>query len=137
MIFFGVATAVLVVAALLIDEGEVVHLEATDAVGHHYEADLWIVELDGTLYLRANDDDLGWLARIRRDPKVDLERNEQTEEFIAKPLTDPVLRARVNQAMRKKYGIADELMERMSEPAEYVVVRLVPFADALPQGAAP
>ena len=61
MISFGVATAILVVAALLIDEGEVVHLETTDASGQHFEADLWIVDVGGTLYLRANDDDLGWL----------------------------------------------------------------------------
>ena len=137
MISFGVATAILVVAALLIDEGEVVHLETTDASGQHYEADLWIVDVGGTLYLRANDDDLGWLERIRSDPEVSLERDERSGAFIAKPLADPVVLEQVDRAIREKYGLADELMEQMSDPDQYVVVKLVPARPPVQGGIRP
>ena len=128
MISFGVATAVLVVGALLLDEGEVVHLETTDREGRHYEADLWIVDLDGVSYLRANDGDLGWLERLRENPRVSIERGTGDETFVATPLEDPRLRSRVDDAVREKYGLADRVMELMSEPDQYVVVRLVPEA---------
>ena len=128
MISFGVATAVLVVGALLLDEGEVVHLETTDREGRHYEADLWIVDLDGVSYLRANDGDLGWLERLRENPRVSIERGTVDETFVATPLEDPRLRSRVDGAVREKYGLADRVMELMSEPDQYVVVRLVPEA---------
>ena len=128
MIAFGVATAVLVVGALLLDEGEVVHLETTDREGRHYEADLWIVDLDGVSYLRANDGDRGWLERLRENPRVSIERGTVDETFVATPLEDPRLRSRVDGAGREKYGLADRVMELMSEPDQYVVVRLVPEA---------
>lgn len=128
MISFGVATAVLVVGALLLDEGEVVHLETTDREGRHYEADLWIVDLDGVSYLRANDGDLGWLERLRENPRVSIERGTVDETFVATPLEDPRLRSRVDGAVREKYGLADRVMELMSEPDQYVVVGLVPEA---------
>ena len=128
MIFFGVATAVLVVGALLLDEGEVVHLVTTDRDGHHYEADLWIVDLDGVSYLRANDDDLGWLERLRVLPQVSVERGDVEAAFVATPVDDPSLRGRVDRAIREKHGLADRVMELMSEPNQYVVVELVPEA---------
>jgi len=46
MLAIGAMTGILVVSALLLDEGEVVTL-LTEAEGRTYSTQLWIVEIDG------------------------------------------------------------------------------------------
>ena len=43
----------------------------------------------------------------------------------------------VDRAIREKYGLADELMEQMSDPDQYVVVKLVPTSPPVQGGIRP
>ena len=62
----------LVIAALLIPQGEVVTLHTSDANGDLQQTQLWIVDIEGQRYLRAVDPDSEWLSRLRADPNVEL-----------------------------------------------------------------
>jgi hypothetical protein len=70
----GIAVALLASASLWFDEGEAVTLITTDENGNEFETGLWIVELDGVSYPRAESEDAGWVERIRVRPDVQLDR---------------------------------------------------------------
>jgi hypothetical protein len=113
-----------VLGALWIDEGEVVTLSTVDAESHVHHTQLWTVELDGSRYLRASTADVGWLARLRAHPAVELDFGGLRAEFSATPLEDTGLRTRVNQAMANKYGFADRVWGALGDRGASVPIRL-------------
>ena len=96
----SVALLVLLVvgAALWIDEGEVVTLVTSDAVGQHFETELWIAEYQGTLYLRGLPS-RAWVERLRAVPRVELVRAGRTEIYDARVVEDPDETAAVEAVM--------------------------------------
>ena len=124
MIALGVAVFVLIAGALLIEEGEVVNLTTRDAASHTLETQLWIVDLDGSEYLRAGRAEAHWLERIRSRPEVVLMRAGVGSERVAVPLEDPQLRARVNRAMREKYGASERFFWLLRDLEASVPIRL-------------
>jgi hypothetical protein len=115
-----------VVASIAIDEGDVVHLITLDDEAGEQEADLWIVDLDGVLFLRANQPDVRWLERLRANPRVRLERGDVVSAYRAVPLSDEETRNRVHRAMSEKYGFADVTWNWMTNRADSVAIRLDP-----------
>ena len=115
-----------VAASIAIDEGEVVHLITLDDEVGEQEADLWIVDLDGVLFLRANQPDVRWLERLRANPRVRLERGDVVSAYRAVPLSDEETRNRVHRAMSEKYGFADVAWNWMTNRADSVAIRLDP-----------
>jgi hypothetical protein len=137
MVGVAVLCAAVVIAALLVPQGEVVTLHVRDVEGRSHPTQLWIVELDGFSYLRSGGPDTRWLARLRRDPGVTLgygHVGETPRPYIAVPIDgDPVLRARVGEAMAEKYRWADSLWSWLGDREHSIPIRLEPLpAEASP-----
>src|SRR3990172_13410335 len=66
-LILGGLLAVVAIGSGWIDEGEVVQLTTYDARAHGHETDLWIVDVDGRRYVRADLPGAEWLARLRAD----------------------------------------------------------------------
>lgn len=127
----GVAAlcAAVVIASLLVPQGEVVTLNVLDVEGRRHPTQLWIVELDDGPYLRAGDPNSEWLARLRDQPEVTLgagQAGEQPTPYLAEPIDDdPAQRARIGAAMAEKYGLADWLWSKIADRDHGVPIRLV------------
>ena len=120
---------VIVLAALMIDEGETVVLITSDAEGRPHETMLWVVEVEGTPYLRGGRE-AGWLARLRREPNVELERAGHLGSWRASPAEDGAILRSVNEAMALKYGFADRMLHLFADPEASVPIRLDRAPDA-------
>jgi hypothetical protein len=114
----------LVCGSQLVDEGEVVGLTTGD---DEQETDLWIVDLEDASYLRAGAPNVSWLARLRVQPAVTLERADSVRPFRAVPVDAPATLGQVNRAMAEKYGLADTLWGHVGDRSRAVAVRLEPL----------
>jgi hypothetical protein len=109
-LILGLLLAVVAIGSGWIDEGEVVQLTTYDARTHGHETDLWIVDVDGRLYLRADLPGAEWLERLRANPEAELRRDGTHERVRAAPVDDPAVRGAVDRAMAAKYGLVDRLV---------------------------
>ena len=107
-------------------EADVVRIVTRDADGDERDTSVWIVLVDGALYVRTNDS--RWLANIRRGSSVALRLAETTRPVSAEEVSDPAVTARVEAAFKEKYGFVQRVMSffRMREPS---VLRLRERAD--------
>jgi hypothetical protein len=129
----GCLVGALVLAVMLVPEGEVVTLSTLSPDGVEHETELWVVEGDGVpgaaagaLYLRAHSARAGWLERLRGQPQVELSRDGAERAYLAQVVANPETREGVNRAMARKYGISDRLLAWMADPSGSIPVRLVP-----------
>lgn len=121
------AAAIVTLSAFAIDEGEVVTLVSIDGANAQFETSVWIVEIDGVHWLRATRPDALWLARMRNHPEVGIVRGDhRRESFLAVPIDTPEGRAKINEAMARKYGAADGILRRFVDADRSVPVRLDP-----------
>lgn len=132
--FLGWTIGLVLAAALAVfglqmvasETGEVVVLH-TSADGAEQTTRLWVVELDGDLWLRSGGGDSGWYARLVAEPRVRLEREGRLASYTAEP--DPARRDAINAAMREKYGWRDRIIEILLGGRDAAVpVRLRPAA---------
>ena len=72
------------------------------------ETRLWVVDLDGTQYLRASPGS-GWYERLVASPEVALVRGGQSARYRAE--TRPAQAAEVNALMQAKYGWRDSYID--------------------------
>ena len=126
----GLALAVLAVVSSWVHEGEVVTLTTFDAEQHPRRSRLWIVEVDGARYVRADLRGARWVSRLRTRPQVELQRDGVHERCQAVPVDDPAVREAVGNAMEAKYGLLDELLDAVRDDEDTIPVRLDPIADA-------
>lgn len=126
LVAVGAVIAILVVGSMAVDEGEVVTLTTQDGGGATYDTQLWVVEIEGRLYLRSASPDAGWLQRLRERPEVVLLRDEEKLTFRAVLLDGGETTAAVNRAMAAKYGATDRFYSRLFSRERAVVVRLEP-----------
>ena len=144
IIFAGVVGALLLSVSLWLEEGEVVALVTQNDQGHEFETLLWIVDLEGVPYLRAESDEASWLDRIRARPDVELERAGRRAPYRAIPLDDARIREAVSREMSEKYGDLDRALVLLWDHTGSVPIRLQgrPPEDPMPHsdrrvGAAP
>jgi len=128
------AALVVLTSAFVLDEGEVVTLQTSNASGASFETSVWVVEDAGSLWLRAGRGNATWLARLRVRPEVTIERHGERRAFHAVPVEDDGARERVNAGMAAKYGAADRILARFVDHSRSVPIRLDPSASA-PAGA--
>lgn len=125
----GYLAGILVIGALLLDEGQVVTL-LTEEGGREYETHLWVADVDGRLYVRSNRPDSEWWGRIQVEPEVGLRwgdgLGEEVEFYTARRVTDASLRDRVGLALARKHGFADRVRAALTEDEESIVLELVP-----------
>jgi hypothetical protein len=122
----GIAVAAIVIASNTQDEGEVVTLITRNGSAADYDTQLWIVDWNGQLYLRAGSPRAHWLERLRANPLVTLKRQGETLAFTALPKDDPETRAAVNDHMAAKYGYADRLWGHLGDRRRSVPILLEP-----------
>jgi hypothetical protein len=137
MLLGGVAVVTLVLAALWVDEGEVVTLVTFDSREQAFDTDVWIVDVEGRAYVRAADAEADWLERLRARPEVRLRRNGMESRVRGVPSEDPAVREAVNRAMRRKYGGVDHVLDWVRDRSRCVPVRLEPLAVVETESAAP
>jgi hypothetical protein len=108
--------------------GEVVQLTTTDASGAAQKTPLWVVDHAGAAWLRAGSAEAGWLARLRANPRVELERGGKSVAYRATPV--PEATQAINALMSEKYGAADRLVGLLvpGSRRDSMAVRLDPEA---------
>lgn len=129
MLAIGIAAGFLVLGSLVLDEGEVVTL-LTEEAGREYSTQLWIVEVDGHQYVRANRPSAFWLARLVANPAVGLRRDsaaypEVVELYWASLVDDPAVKARVDAEIARKYRLADRTWGRLAKRSDSPVIELL------------
>jgi hypothetical protein len=103
--------------------GEVVTLYTRDAAGGEARTSLWVVDYQGSQYLRAGDRSSGWFDRLRRAPEVRVERGGKAVTYQAVPT--PELTPTIDALMAEKYGFADRFVGIIRDPAQSMAVKLV------------
>jgi len=127
----GLLLASLAVGSAWVHEGEVVTLTTWDAGDHARRSRLWIVEVDGAPYLRADLPGARWLSRLRKRPQVEVQRDGARARYQAVPVDDPAVREAVAQAMAAKYGLLDDLLGVVRDEDDAQAVRLDPIPDGV------
>jgi hypothetical protein len=102
--------------------GETVELETIDVFGRIFPTTVWIVDAYGDTWIRADDPESVWLQRIRINPVVYVTRKGVKAEYRAEVVDG--FTSQINEAMREKYGRADEVIAPLRDPDEAVAIRL-------------
>ena len=105
VVLVAVAVVMLVVQMLAGESGEVVVLHtfgSADAGGTAQETRLWVVDHDGSQYLRAGAQMSGWYQSLLANPAVEVQREGVSHTYTAVPAVGQ--RARINDLMQAKYG---------------------------------
>jgi hypothetical protein len=126
-LILGLLLACVAVGSAWVDEGEVVKLTTFDAHARAHETELWIVDVDGRRYLRADLPGAEWLARLRERPEAELRSDGTSERVRALPVEDAAVREAVERAMAEKYGILDRLVGVVRDEARVVPVAIEPL----------
>jgi len=112
------------------ESGEVVVLATRGGGEEAEETRLWIVDHEGSQYLRSGQAQAGWFTRLKANPRVGLERSGQRNAFDAVP--EPAKQAVINDLMRAKYGWADEFIGMMFGRDDATPIRLDPIPEVDP-----
>jgi hypothetical protein len=126
LVAVGMAIALAVPAIGWVDVGEVATLAITDAQARVFEKKLWIVDLEGAVYVRSGAADDHWLERLEGRPQARLDRNGGSVSVRGTAVADPAVWDAVNRAMSRKYGRFDRVLRWLHGPAGFVPVRLDP-----------
>jgi hypothetical protein len=86
---------------------EVAILRTYDKRGAPHDTKLWIVDYNGTPWVRVGKPQRLWYRRLLRHPNVELLRGAHTFNVTAHAHTDLETRATLNQRFREKYGFVD------------------------------
>ena len=124
-VLFIVALVVVGVEQYAAESGEVVVLTTNDAEGTPMETRLWVVDLDGSQYLRSGSDGSGWYQRLAADPQVEVVRNGTGAVYTAVP--DASKTQTVNRLMAEKYGWADSYIGTLFPRDNAIAIRLEPI----------
>jgi hypothetical protein len=103
----GILLLIAVATYVAGERTEVVSLRSVDEAGVSHETKLWVVDLDGTPWVRVARPQRNWFERIKEHPEVELVRQGVATPHRALEISDPETRARVDQAFREKYGLVD------------------------------
>lgn len=107
------------------ESGEIVVLETRDAAtGGVRQTRLWVVDHEGSLWLRAGDPTSSWFRRLESQPDVTVTRG--SEAFAMRAVPTPEARDTINDLMHQKYGWADSLICFFMPREKKVPVRLLP-----------
>ena len=107
------------------ESGEVVVLTTAGGDGGELQQRrIWVVDLEGRQWLRSGSPDSEWLARLRLNPVVTVERAGTAAQYTA--AATPAMQEAVNEAMAAKYGWADTVIGMMFGREDAVPVELIP-----------
>lgn len=86
---------------------EVVILRTYDKSGAPHDTKLWVVDYNGTPWVRVGKPQRLWYRRLLRRPRVELLRGPHTYSVTAHAHTDLETRQALDQRFREKYGLVD------------------------------
>jgi hypothetical protein len=92
--------------------GEVVVLHRNSSNEPLDRVRIWIVEDTTGTWVEHGGADATWIARLKADPSVTIERNGAPATYQGQ--ADPHAHDRYHQLRREKYGFADEVVEMAS-----------------------
>jgi hypothetical protein len=92
------------------ESGEVVVLESQDDQGEVQSTRLWVVDHDGSMWLRAGDDQSGWYQRLMNNVQAGraVYVTREGDRFSPDVVSDPSQAVAVNALMAEKYGFSDD-----------------------------
>ena len=110
----GILVALVVSVGLLqmaaSERVEVVELHTQDENGEQVTTRLWIVDHNGSPYLRGESQS-GWFQRLQSQPVVDITCNGETLRYRHEVKNENI--DTINQLMREKYTWGDEVIAFM------------------------
>lgn len=125
---FGVLVAGLValylVQGIAAESGEVVVLTTQKSGGEAQETRLWVVDYQGSQWLRSGAEAQTWYRNLREHPEVALSRGSKSQPYRAVPSVDD--REKINDLMAEKYGWADSYIGYLFSRVNSIPIRLVP-----------
>jgi hypothetical protein len=89
---------------------------------------IWIVEVDGNLYVRSWKGETGiWYRRARRHGTGTVVAGAQPHPVRFTAIDDPGINARIDEAYRRKYGDSSYTRAMTRPPATFSSMRLDPI----------
>lgn len=113
-----------IIQTLASERIEVVELHTNNDADEEVVTRLWIVDHNGSAYLRSGDDQSGWFQRLSRAGEVDVTRGGDRATF--KIQLEPSIRADINTLMRNKYTWGDEFFSTTFGYEGAIPVKLIP-----------
>jgi hypothetical protein len=111
-----------------LEGGDVVTLRTRDEAGRWRATHVWTADAgDGSLWVEAATPERPWLADVRRDAAVELDRPASTTRWRATPVDGPEAHDRVRALLAEKYGWADAWVGLLQDTSGSVAVRLDPL----------
>ena len=99
----------------------------TSAGGRTYQTIIWVVEDDGTLFVRSFlGDDGKWYQRAVANPNISLIVDDRHFAFRAVPATDSSSVARASEGFRRKYRPGRSLDAMLVDDMLHTTLRLDP-----------
>ena len=86
---------------------EVVVLRTYDKTGAAHDTKLWVVDYEGTPWVRVGKPQRLWYRRLLRQSSVELIRGPQTSWLTAHAHPDLETRQALDRQFREKYGLVD------------------------------
>lgn len=108
---------------------EVAVLRTFSTDGHGHDTKLWVVDHQGQPWLRGARPNLGWLERIRENPRVELVRHGVSMPYTATIDEAPDAKIAIDEAMAAKYGWIDRWYEILVR-FDPIPIRLDPASEA-------
>lgn len=96
---------------LAAEREEVVELLAMDEQGKTQITRLWVVDHEGSAYLRVGAEGSGWYDRIQINDTIALVRGGERQEYEVR--SRPEKSDRINELMQQKYTWGDSLIAAM------------------------
>jgi hypothetical protein len=88
---------------------------------------MWIVAVDGTLYVRSWKGEAGiWCRRARRNGTGSVSAAGHEHRVTFSPVGEPGTNARIDEAYRRKYGQSSYTQAMTRPPATSTTLRLDP-----------
>ncbi len=114
----------LVVGIYVISEraGEVVILHTQDSSGNTLETHLWVVDHEGSPWLRAGQAENGWYRNLESQPRVEMLRADTRRAYRAVPVPTAEAREQIDHLMAEKYGLGGRIIARMHDASDAATV---------------
>ena len=121
--FFTLFVAAFVLQIIASESGEVVVITTQDATGVASETRLWVVDHDGSAWLRSGSAQSGWYQRLIVNPQINVQRGDASFIAVAEPIVDA--QDTINDLMNDKYGWADDYIGTLYGRGGAVPIRLL------------
>ena len=124
-IILGLAATFGIVQTLAAERVEVVELHTVDEAGESVTTRLWVVDYEGSQYLRGDARPAGWPKRLRDNGTFDVTRNGERNTYSVVLREDQ--KDVINRLFKEKYTWGDDFFETvLGGRDESVPFQLIP-----------